>query len=64
VIISVLVLRLVVQVPLYFMGEQGFAALATMRLLMGTPLYVLGVWVAWLLTRPAPAPVEAPVEPN
>ena len=60
VIISVLVLRLVVQVPLYFMGEQGFAALATTRLLMGTPLYILGVWVAWLLTRPAPAPAPAP----
>ena len=37
VIISVLVLRLVVQVPLYFMGEQGLAALATTRLLMGAP---------------------------
>ncbi len=42
VIVSVLVLRLVVQVPLYFMGEQGFAALATTRLLMGAPLYILG----------------------
>ena len=56
VIISVLVLRLVVQVPLYLMGEPGLAGLATTRLLMGAPLYILGVWVAWLLTRPAPAP--------
>ena len=56
VIVAVLVLRLVVQVPLYFMGEAGLAALATTRLLMSTPLYVLGVWVAWLLTRPVPAP--------
>ncbi|KQN86452.1 DUF3159 domain-containing protein [Arthrobacter sp. Leaf69] len=55
VIIAVLALRLVVQVPLYFMGEPGFAALATTRLLMGAPLYILGIWVAWLLTRPAPA---------
>ena len=53
VIVAVLVLRLVVQVPLYFMGEQGLAALATTRLLMGAPLYILGVWIAWLLTRPA-----------
>jgi len=52
VIVAVLVLRLVVQVPLYFMGEQGLAALATTRLLMGAPLYILGVWTAWLLTRP------------
>lgn len=56
VIVSVLVLRLVVQVPLYFMGEQGLAALATTRLLMGTPLYILGIWIAWLLTKPAPRP--------
>lgn len=59
VIVAVLVLRLVVQVPLYLMGEQGLAALATTRLLMGTPLYILGVWVAWLLSRPAPAPAGA-----
>ncbi|WP_144673470.1 DUF3159 domain-containing protein [Arthrobacter sp. U41] len=55
VIIAVLALRLLVQVPLYFMGEQGFAALATTRLLMGAPLYILGIWIAWLLTKPAPA---------
>jgi hypothetical protein len=60
VIISVLVLRLVVQVPLYLMGEPGLAGLATTRLLMGAPLYILGVWVAWLLTRPAPAPAAEP----
>lgn len=59
VIVAVLVLRLVVQVPLYFMGEQGLAALATTRLLMGAPLYILGVWIAWLLTRPAPVPAAA-----
>ncbi len=61
VIISVLVLRLAVQVPLYLMGEAGLAALATTRLLMGAPLYILGVWVAWLLTKPA-APVEETVQ--
>ncbi|GAA4040345.1 hypothetical protein GCM10023063_27300 [Arthrobacter methylotrophus] len=54
VVIVVLALRLVVQVPLYFMGEPGLAALATMRLIMGAPLYILGLWIAWLLTRPAP----------
>ena len=63
VIVAVLVLRLVVQVPLYFMGEQGLAALATTRLLMGAPLYILGVWIAWLLTRPARVPAAAE-EPN
>lgn len=60
VIVAVLVLRLVVQVPLYFMGEQGLAALATTRLIMGAPLYILGIWIAWLITRPAPVPAAAP----
>jgi hypothetical protein len=41
------------------MGEQGLAALATTRLLMGTPLYILGVWIAWLLTRPVKKPAGA-----
>jgi hypothetical protein len=64
VIISVLALRLIVQVPLYLMGEQGLAGLATTRLIMGAPLYILGMWVAWLLTRPAPAPADQPTEAN
>jgi hypothetical protein len=63
VIIAVLVLRLVVQVPLYLMGESGLAGLATTRLLMGAPLYILGIWVAWLLTKPAPAPAAEPSGP-
>jgi hypothetical protein len=59
IIVGVLVLRLVVQVPLYLMGPEGLAALATTRLIMGAPLYILGVWVAWLVTRPAPASIDA-----
>jgi hypothetical protein len=60
IIVAVLVLRLVVQVPLYLMGPEGLAALATTRLIMGAPLYILGVWVAWLITKPAAAGGEAP----
>lgn len=52
VIIAVLALRLVVQVPLYLMGEPGLVALGTTRLIMGVPLYALGLWVAWLISRP------------
>lgn len=63
VIVAVLVLRLVVQVPLYLMGEDGLAALATTRLIMAAPLYILGVWVAWLITRPAPADAQ-PSKPS
>lgn len=55
IIVAVLVLRLVVQVPLYLMGADGLTALATTRLIMGAPLYILGVWIAWLLTRPVQA---------
>jgi len=65
IIVAVLVLRLVVQVPLYLMGADGLAALATTRLIMGAPLYILGVWIAWLVTRPAPADAAAqPSKPS
>lgn len=50
VIIAVLVLRLAVQVPLYLIGE--IVALGTTHLVMGVPLYALGLWVAWLISRP------------
>ncbi|QCO97854.1 DUF3159 domain-containing protein [Arthrobacter sp. 24S4-2] len=53
VIVAVLALRLLVQVPLYLLGEQGLPGLATTRLIMGAPLYILGIWVAWLVTKPA-----------
>lgn len=65
IIVAVLVLRLLVQVPLYLMGGDGLAALATTRIIMGTPLYVLGVWIAWLVTRPVPAGAGAqPSKPS
>jgi hypothetical protein len=63
VIVSVLGLRLLVQVPLYLLGEQGLAGLATTRLIMGAPLYILGIWVAWLITKPAvPTQPTAPTQ--
>lgn len=52
IIIAVLGLRLIVQVPLYLLGEDGLVALGTTRLLMGVPLYALGLWLAWLVSRP------------
>jgi hypothetical protein len=51
--VAVLALRLVVEVPLYLMGDPGLVALGTMRLILGVPLYALGLWLAWLVTRPA-----------
>jgi hypothetical protein len=53
IVMAVLLLRLAVQLPLYLMGEDGLVALGTTRLLMGVPLYALGLWLAWLVSRPA-----------
>ncbi|MHA7219495.1 DUF3159 domain-containing protein [Arthrobacter sp. MDT1-48-3] len=53
IIVSVLALRLVVQVPLYL--TENVAALGSMRVAMGLPLYALGLWLAWVVSRPRPA---------
>lgn len=49
IVIGVLALRLAVQLPLYFAGQ--FVELATARIVMGLPLYALGLWLAWLVSR-------------
>lgn len=53
IIVSVLALRLVVQVPLYLAGNV--AALGSTRVAMGLPLYALGLWLAWVVSRPRAA---------
>ena len=56
-IITVLMmLRLVVQVPLYF--ANNVEALGATRLVMGLPLYALGVWLAWRVSAPEEALVS------
>lgn len=60
IMVAVLALRLLVQVPLYFIGDAGLVALGATRLIMGVPLYALGLWIAWLITRPITAPTTAP----
>lgn len=59
-IITVLMmLRLAVQVPLYF--ANNVEALGATRLIMGLPLYALGVWLAWRVSAPGEAlNTEAP----
>jgi hypothetical protein len=52
IMVAVLALRLIVEVPLYLMGEPGLVALGAMRLILGVPLYALGLWLAWLVSRP------------
>lgn len=41
--------RLGVELPLYFAGNA--AALATLKLILGVPLYAGMLWVTWLLVR-------------
>ncbi|THJ67499.1 DUF3159 domain-containing protein [Arthrobacter echini] len=57
IIVSVLALRLVVQVPLYL--ADNVAALGSSRVAMGLPLYALGIWLAWLVSRGRPIPGSA-----
>lgn len=42
-------LRLGVELPLYFAGNAS--ALATLKLILGVPLYAGMLWVTWLLVR-------------
>ena len=60
-IITVLMmLRLAVQVPLYF--ANNVEALGATRLIMGLPLYALGVWLAWRVSAPEEGLVSADAE--
>lgn len=54
--------RLAVQVPLYFAGEEAVQALATAKLVMGIPLYGLTLWLTWLLLRSVYRRDDAPTE--
>lgn len=50
VLVAVMAFRLAVQLPLYYANNVD--ALGAMRLIMGVPLYALGLWIAWLISRP------------
>jgi hypothetical protein len=57
-IVGVLALWLIVQVPLYLV--DNVAALGATRVAMGVPLYALGLWFAWLVSRPAIEKLQHP----
>jgi hypothetical protein len=50
---TVFTVRLAVELPLYFSGQTQ--ALATLKLVLGVPLYAAMLWVTWLLVRTAHA---------
>lgn len=54
ILVAVLALRLAVQLPLYL--AENIAALGSMRVAMGLPLYALGLWFAWLISKPTAKP--------
>ncbi|MBD0292436.1 MAG: DUF3159 domain-containing protein [Jiangellaceae bacterium] len=46
-------LRLAVQLPLWLAGEDHLGWLATARLVMSWPLFLLVAYLSWLIVRPA-----------
>lgn len=52
--------RLAVQVPLFVRGEEAVAWLGTAKLVMGVPLFALGLWVTWLLVASRAARSDHP----
>lgn len=55
-------LRLVVQVPLYLSNQVGW--LGTARLLMGIPFWALAIWVSYLIVATPMHRHKTLAEPN
>lgn len=51
--VAMFALRLAVQVPLYLSGEDQLGWLATARLAMSWPLFLLVAYLSWVIIRPA-----------
>jgi Protein of unknown function (DUF3159) len=51
--VAMFAIRLAVQVPLYLAGEEQLGWLATARLAMGWPLFLLVAYLSWVIVRPA-----------
>ncbi|GAA1363202.1 DUF3159 domain-containing protein [Arthrobacter rhombi] len=54
VIVGVFAARLAVQLPLY--AANNVEALGAARIVMGIPLYAMGLWLSWMISRPASTP--------
>ena len=56
--------RLAVQVPLWLAGEDAVGWLGTAKLVMGVPLFALGLWLTWLLVGSRGARSDRPDRPQ
>lgn len=54
VLAGVFFLRLLVQFPLWLLGESALVMLGTARILMGLPLYAAGLWFVWKIVSSVP----------
>ncbi|WP_418906910.1 DUF3159 domain-containing protein [Glutamicibacter endophyticus] len=61
VLAGVFILRLAVQLPMYFADEV--VALGISRALMGVPLYAAGLYLGWMISKPAPQPLQGEAGP-
>lgn len=61
--VAVFGLRLAVQVPIYLQGEESVGWLGTAKLVMGIPLFALGLWLTWLLVAAPAARAGHPAPP-
>lgn len=52
VLTAMFALRLIVEVPLYLMGDAGVGLLGVVRIGLGLPLFALCLWFVWLIVRP------------
>jgi hypothetical protein len=51
-ILALFALRLAVKTPLYLAGRV--TELGIVHAILATPAYILGLWIAWLMSRPRP----------
>lgn len=51
--VAMFAVRLAVQAPLYFAGEDSLGWLAGARLVMSWPLFLLVAYLSWVIVRPA-----------
>jgi xanthosine utilization system XapX-like protein len=56
--------RLAVQLPLYLQGTEAVGWLGTAKLVMGVPLFALGLWLTWLLVASPAARAAHPGPPR